>query len=42
MNESLIKAAKIGRLRYTREQKKTMVEGYRASGLSAPCFAAHQ
>lgn len=41
MNESLLKTDRIGRLRYTSEQKKTMVEAYRASGLSAPRFAAH-
>jgi len=39
MNESLLKTDKIGRLRYTPEQKKTMVEAYQASGLSAPRFA---
>jgi len=41
MNESLVKADQIGRLRYTSEQKQTMVDTYRASGLSAPRFAAH-
>jgi len=41
MNESLLKTDRIGRLRYTSEQKKTMVDAYRASGLSAPRFAAH-
>ena len=41
MNESPLKADKLGRLRYTPEQKKTMVQAYRASGLSAPRFAAH-
>ena len=41
MNHSLLKTDKIGRLRYTSEQKKTMVDAYRASGLSAPRFAAH-
>lgn len=30
-----------GRLRYTPEQKKTMVDAYLVSGLSAPRFAAH-
>lgn len=39
MNESLLKADKIGRLRYTPDQKKTMVEAYKASGRSAPRFA---
>lgn len=39
MNESLLKTDKIGRLRYTPEQKKAMVEAYLASGLSAPRFA---
>jgi transposase-like protein len=41
MNESILKTDNIGRLRYTSEQKKTMVDAYRASGLSAPRFAAH-
>ena len=41
MNESLLKTDRIGRLRYTSEQKKTLVDAYRASGLSAPRFAAH-
>lgn len=40
MNESVLKTDQIGRLRYTPEQKKTMVDAYRASGLSAPRFAA--
>ena len=40
MNESIVKADNIGRLRYTSEQKKSMVDAYRASGLSAPRFAA--
>lgn len=39
MNESLLKTDKIGRLRYTPEQKKTMVDAYLVSGLSAPRFA---
>ena len=41
MNESVLKTDQIGRLRYTPEQKKTMVDAYRVSGLSAPRFAAH-
>jgi transposase-like protein len=41
MNESVLKPDQIGRLRYTPEQKKTMVDAYRASGLNAPRFAAH-
>jgi transposase-like protein len=41
MNESLLKTDQIGRLRYTPEQKKTMVDAYRASGLSALRFAAN-
>ena len=41
MNESLLKTDNIGRLRYTSEQKKILVDAYRASGLSAPRFAAH-
>lgn len=40
VNESIMKADRRGRLRYTAEQRKTMVDGYRASGLSAPRFAA--
>lgn len=39
MNESLMKTDRRGRLRYRPEQKKTMVEAYLASGLSAPRFA---
>ncbi len=39
MNESIMKIDRRGRLRYTPEQKKTMVEAYQASGLSAPRFA---
>lgn len=34
------KADQIGRLRDTPKQKKTMVNAYRTSGLSAPRFAA--
>lgn len=41
MNESIMKTDQIGRLRYTLEQKQTMIEAYRASGLSAPRFASH-
>ena len=41
MNESPIKADRRGRLRYTAEQKKTMVDAYLASGLSAPRFAKY-
>lgn len=41
MNESVLKTDQIGRLRYTSEQKQTMVDAYRTSGLSAPRFAAH-
>ena len=40
MNESLMKTDRRGRLRYTPEQKKTMIEAFQASGLSAPRFAA--
>ena len=40
MNESILKTDCRGRLRYTAEQKKTMVDAYLASGLSAPRFAA--
>lgn len=35
-----MKTDRLGRLRYTPEQKKTMVDAYLASGLSAPRFAA--
>ena len=41
MNESVLKTDQTGRLRYTPEQKKIMLDAYRASGLSAPRFAAH-
>ena len=41
MNESIMKTDRRGRLRYTPEQKKTMVDAYLASGLSAPRFASH-
>ncbi len=41
VNESILKTDRQGRLRYTPEQKKIMVDAYRASGLSAPRFAAH-
>lgn len=41
MNESILKTDRQGRLRYTPEQKKIMVDAYRTSGLSAPRFAAH-
>jgi len=40
MNESIMKSDQRGRLRYTPEQKKTMVDTYRASGLSAPRITA--
>ena len=40
MNESIMKIDRRGRLRYTPEQKKTMVDAYLASGLSAPRFAS--
>lgn len=40
MNESLLKSDRQRRLRYTPDQKKTMVDAYLASGLSAPRFAA--
>jgi transposase-like protein len=39
MNESIMKVDRRGRLRYTPEQKNTMVDAYLASGLSAPRFA---
>ena len=40
MNESIIRADRRGRLRYTAEQKQALVEAYEASGLSCPRFAA--
>ncbi len=40
MNESIMKTDRRGRLRYTPEQKKTMIDAYLASGLSAPRFAS--
>lgn len=40
MNESIMKTDRRGRLRFTPEQKKTMVDAYLASGLSAPRFAS--
>ena len=40
MNESIMKTDRRGRLRYTPEQKKAMVDAYLASGLSAPRFAS--
>lgn len=39
MNESIIRADRRGRLRYTAEQKQTIIEAYEASGLSGPKFA---
>jgi transposase-like protein len=39
MNETIMKTDRRGRLRYTPEQKKTMMEAFRVSGLSAPRFA---
>ena len=40
MNESIKKTDRRGRMRYAPEQKKTMVDAYLASGLSAPRFAS--
>ena len=40
INESILKTDLSGRLRYTPQQKKTMVDAYLVSGLSAPRFAA--
>ena len=40
MNESIMKTDRRGRMRYAPEQKKTMVDAYLASGLSAPRFAS--
>jgi hypothetical protein len=38
-DESIVKADRRGRLRYTTEQKAALVEAYQASGLSGPRFA---
>ena len=40
MNDSIMKADRCGRLRYTEEQKSAMVGAYQSSGLSGPRFAA--
>lgn len=40
MNEVILKADRRGRLRYTPEQKQTLVEAYESSGISCPRFAA--
>jgi transposase-like protein len=38
-DESIVKADRRGRLRYTTEQKTALVEAYQSSGLSGPRFA---
>jgi len=40
MNDSIMRSDRRGRLRYTPEQKKSMLDACRASGLSAPRFAS--
>ena len=40
INKSIMKTDRLGRLRNTPEQKKTMVHAYHASRLSVPRFAA--
>lgn len=40
MNDSIMKADRRGRLRYSSEQKAAIVEAYQSSGLSGPRFAA--
>lgn len=39
MNELIIRTDRRGRLRYTAEQKQTLIEAYESSGLSGPKFA---
>jgi transposase-like protein len=39
-NDSIIKTDRRGRLRYSLEQKASLVEAYQSSGLSGPRFAA--
>jgi len=40
MNESIVKTDRRGRMRYAPEQKRSMVDAYLSSGLSAPRFAS--
>ena len=40
MNDSIVKTDRRGRLRYSPEQKASLVEAYQSSGLSGPRFAA--
>lgn len=40
MNDSIMKTDRRGRLRYSPEQKASLVEAYQSSGLSGPRFAA--
>ena len=39
MNKAILKSDRRGRLRYSAEQKATLVEAYQTSGLSGPRFA---
>ncbi len=40
MNESLIRQDRLGRMRFTREQRESLLDAYEASGLTGPQFAA--
>ena len=40
-NEVILKTDRRGRLRYSQEQKQTLLDAFDASGLSGPQFAAH-
>jgi transposase-like protein len=40
MNDTIMKTDRRGRLRYTPEQRATLIEAYQSSGLSGPRFAA--
>lgn len=39
MNESLIRQDRLGRMRFTRGQRDTMLDAFEGSGLSGPQFA---
>lgn len=40
MNESLIRQDRLGRMRFSREQREALLDAYEASGLTGPQFAA--
>lgn len=40
MNESLIRQDRLGRMRFTREQREALLDAYEGSGLTGPQFAA--